>query len=564
VGNSALGKAEEAISQEHPSCPDAGQLVEYARGTLVAAERASVEVHIGSCAECSEVLHLWTGSEAKSGISDQSTGSMAGVQPATAYPPGPGDILAEKYRVERVLGIGGMGVVVAATHLQLGRVVALKLMLPRAAASAETAARFVQEARAAAEVQSEHVARVLDVGTLEDGAPFMVMEYLRGSDFARILRAHGPLPIVDVAGYVLQACEAVAEAHALGIVHRDLKPANLFLTTRADGSPLVKVLDFGISKLTRTTGQRDVSLTKSRTVMGTPLYMSPEQLRSTRSVGPGTDIWSLGCILYELLSARPAFQADSAEALGALIATGPAPRVRDVRPEVPRELEGVILRCLEKDPAARHGSVGELAREIGRFAPGDMTPLVERVARISRHSARPEGQLPFADTLISDRPPPFSSATAGTFARSDSTRGRPTGARARWVLGGGLALAASVLLAAYLRPSNAAAPAATAGSPSASQERAAASPLQAPASAASPADSAEATPSPIPPSPTATAVPSSVPARTAALPTGGRRAPSSPPGPTAPSPSSSASAAASSTPAAASVDPHSNALNDRK
>jgi serine/threonine-protein kinase len=248
----------------------------------------------------------------------------------------------------------------------------------------------------------------------------MVMEFLRGSDFARILRAHGPLPIVDVAGYLLQACEAVAEAHALGIVHRDLKPANIFLTTRADGSPLVKVLDFGISKLTRTSARGDVALTKSRTVMGTPLYMSPEQLRSSRSVGPGTDIWALGCILYELLAGRPAFQADSAEALGALIATGPAPRVRDARPDVPSALEGVILRCLEKDPAARIGSVGELARQLGPFAPADMAPLVQRVARISRHSARPEGQLPFADTLISDRPPPFSAATGGTFARSDS------------------------------------------------------------------------------------------------------------------------------------------------
>ena len=298
--------------------------------------------------------------------------------------------------------------------------------------------------------------------------------------------------------------------------------------------------------------------------MGTPLYMSPEQLRSTRSVGPGTDIWSLGCILYELLSARPAFQADSAEALGALIATGPAPRVREVRPEVPRELEGVILRCLEKDPAARYGSVGELAREIGRFAPGDMTPLVERVARISRHSARPEGQLPFADTIISDRPPPFSSATAGTFTRSDSTRGRPTRARAHWVLGGGVALAASVLLTAYLRPSKPAAPPSAAGSTLASQERAVASPPQAPPPAVSPAYTAEAPPPPVSPSPTTAAVQSSMPARAAAVPTAARRPTSSPPGPLASSPSSSVPPAGSSTPAAASVDPRSNALNDRK
>jgi len=262
----------------------------------------------------------------------------------------------------------------------------------------------------------------------------MVMEFLRGNDFARLLRLHGPLPIVDVAGYVLQACEAVAEAHALGIVHRDLKPANLFLTTRADGSPLVKVLDFGISKLTRSGGSRTagVSLTKSRTTMGTPLYMSPEQLRSTRSVGPGTDIWSLGCILYELLAGRPAFFAASAEALGALIATGPSPRIRDVRPEVPAALEEVILRCLEKDPGERLASIGELARLIGPFAPADVASLVARVGRIS---ARPQEQLPFADTVSTDRPPRFGGTAAGLASSGSATTTRPRAARPLWIAG---------------------------------------------------------------------------------------------------------------------------------
>jgi eukaryotic-like serine/threonine-protein kinase len=425
------------------SCPDAGLLVELARGRLAAEERESVSAHVRACTECGEVLRLWTRGQGGdlTGLASMPSGvsTPASKKPEqVAYPPGPGDLLAGKYRVERVLGIGGMGVVVAATHLQLDRLVALKLMLPETAASPETAARFVQEARAAAEVQSEHVVRVLDVGALDDGSPFMVMEYLRGNDFARLLRTHGPLPVIDVAGYILQACEAVAEAHALGIVHRDLKPANLFLTTRADGSPLVKVLDFGISKLTRAGGRGSagIVLTKSHATMGTPLYMSPEQLRSTRSVGPGTDLWSLGCILYELLAGKPAFMAESAEALGALIATGPAPRVREARPDVPSALEDVILRCLEKDPGARLASVGELARLIGPFAPADMAPLVARVGRLS---AGPVERLPFANTVNSDRPPRFAGTGAG-LARSDAGTGRQRSARAIWIAGGALAL----------------------------------------------------------------------------------------------------------------------------
>jgi serine/threonine protein kinase len=455
-----MGRADEEETEGHASCPDAGQLVELARGSLDSATREEVLAHVRSCAECDEVLRLWTQRDL-----GKAAATASAPAPSAGRPPGPGDILASKYRVERVLGIGGMGMVVAATHLQLGRVVALKLMLPETAASPETAARFIQEARAAAEVQSEHVVRVLDVGSLDDGSPYMVMEFLRGNDFARLLRTHGPLPVVDVAGYILQACEAVAEAHALGIVHRDLKPANLFLTTRADGSPLVKVLDFGISKLTRrgaSGAASSAALTKTHSVMGTPLYMSPEQLRNTRSVGPGTDIWSLGCILYELLAGRPAFLAGTAEALGALIATGPAPRIREARPNVPGALEDVIVRCLEKDPGARFASIGELAREIGPFAPPDMTSLVGRVARIS---ARPVEQLPFADTVnsSSERPPRFSGTGAGLVHSRVATTGRR--ARGAWPFGiGGTALAAIAVSLMVSRSSWRTAPSSSASS----------------------------------------------------------------------------------------------------
>jgi serine/threonine-protein kinase len=343
-------------------------------------------------------------------------------------------------------------------------------MLPHAAAEPAIAARFVQEARAAAEVQSEHVVRVLDVGSLDDGSPFIVMEFLRGRDFARLVRAHGPLPVVDVAGYLLQACEAVAEAHTLGIVHRDLKPANLFLTARADGSPLVKVLDFGISKLTRR-GAPVGALTKSRSVMGTPLYMSPEQLRDAASVGPATDVWSLGCILHELLAGKPPFLAESAEALGALIASGPTPRIRASRPEVPIELEEVIVRCLEKEPAARFASVGELAQRIGPFAPSDMAPLVGRVGRISART-HASSEPPHADAPDFERPPRFA-ATGEALARSRSgSIGLPSGARPFWIGAGVLVVGLLGLVVArgpWSAPSPSPALASTFASPSAMQ-----------------------------------------------------------------------------------------------
>src|SRR5450432_2882584 len=195
-----------------------------------------------------------------------------------------GELLAGKYRIERVLGQGGMGVVVAAHHIVLDEAVAIKFLLPEALRSEEAVARFEREARAAVKIKSEHVARVTDVGRLETGAPYMVMELLRGRDLSDVLQQSGPLPLEAVADYVLQAGEAIAEAHGLGIVHRDLKPANLFLTQRADGSSCIKVLDFGISKVTGAASSSDQAMTSTRAVMGSPFYISPEQLMSARDV----------------------------------------------------------------------------------------------------------------------------------------------------------------------------------------------------------------------------------------------------------------------------------------
>nr|HMR07207.1 serine/threonine-protein kinase [Polyangiaceae bacterium] len=215
-----------------------------------------------------------------------------------------GDILAGKFRVEKLLGSGGMGMVVAAHHLQLDEPVAIKFLLPEALTNAAAVGRFAREARAATKIKSEHVVRIIDIGSFDSGEPYIVMEYLNGQDLSQLLAARGPLPPDEVAEYILQACEAIVEAHVLGIVHRDLKPANLFVAARMDGTPLVKVLDFGISKVS--TGP-DLSLTETSALMGSPLYMSPEQMASAKSVDARTDIWALGVILYELVTGKPPF-----------------------------------------------------------------------------------------------------------------------------------------------------------------------------------------------------------------------------------------------------------------
>jgi serine/threonine-protein kinase len=290
-----------------------------------------------------------------------------------------GDVLAGKYRVDRVLGEGGMGVVVAATHVTLDQKVALKFLLPHAIANPEALARFLREARSAVRLKSEHVARVIDVATLETGAPYIVMEYLAGTDLGGWLERERSLSIPVAVDFVLQACDAIAEAHALGIVHRDLKPQNLFVTRGHDGTNLVKVLDFGISK---TMMGGDAVATATHAVMGSPAYMSPEQMRSAKFVDQRSDIWALGVILYQLVVGRTPWHGDTFTDLAFKVAMDPLPPLPGGL--VPAGFEAVVRRCLEKDPARRYPDVPAFAAALAPFAPPHAQALVERIARIAR------------------------------------------------------------------------------------------------------------------------------------------------------------------------------------
>lgn len=271
-----------------------------------------------------------------------------------------GTVLAGKYRIEAVLGRGGMGMVYRARHLLLGEDVAIKILRSDVSLDDETRARFVREAQAAVKIKSEHVARILDVGTSEDGVPFMVMEFLQGADLGQMVDTHGAMSAPVAIDLLLQACDAIVEAHSIGTVHRDVKPSNLFVSFRPDQSAIVKVLDFGISK--SATGP-DMSLTQTQSMLGTPAYMSPEQMRSARSVDARTDIWSLGTVLYELVEARRPFEAGSFSEMCVMVAVDPPARMT-----LGPQIEPIIARCLAKNPADRYAHVAELMRELAPYA----------------------------------------------------------------------------------------------------------------------------------------------------------------------------------------------------
>jgi eukaryotic-like serine/threonine-protein kinase len=286
----------------------------------------------------------------------------------------PGDIIKGKYRVDRMLGEGGMGVVVAAHHLALDQRVAIKLLQPALLAVLAVVERFAREARAASKIESDHVARVTDVDALDDGTPFMVMEYLDGHDLS-IVRERGlGVPIPTAVGYVLEACEAIGEAHRRGIVHRDIKPANLFVSKKSDGRSRVKVLDFGISKI----GVGEATspkVTSTGAVMGSAEYMSPEQMLSTRDVDARTDIWALGVTLYELLTGRVPFSGETVTQIYTIVMTTTPTPPSALRADVPPGLDAVILRCLARDREARYGSIAELTAALAPYGAGAGQPV---------------------------------------------------------------------------------------------------------------------------------------------------------------------------------------------
>jgi eukaryotic-like serine/threonine-protein kinase len=297
--------------------------------------------------------------------------------------PRSGDVIDGKYVVERACGRGGLAVVLSAMHAGLDQRVAIKMLLPEWAGDGDVIERFLREGRAATRIKSEHVVRVFDVGKHEAGAPYLVLEFLEGHNLDDVLRMWGPLPVPTAVDWVLQAAEAIAEAHAYGIVHRDLKPANLFLTRRADGSACVKVIDFGLSKLTdpRMSGS-SAKLTRPSDVMGSPHYMAPEQLRATCDADSRADLWALGAVLHELLVGKPPFRGETVPEICATVLTQEPPRLTSIRASVPPPVENAVLRCLEKDPEARLASAAELARAIAPFGTSVARTSCARIERM--------------------------------------------------------------------------------------------------------------------------------------------------------------------------------------
>jgi serine/threonine-protein kinase len=344
------------------------------------------------------------------------TAATAAVTVPRGFGPPPGTVLFEKYRVESLLGLGGTGVVVKAAELTTGEHVALKLLRDDVEIDADTEMRLLREAGAAVRLRSVHAAKVRDVGSY-DGQPFMVMELLEGMDLGRLLAANQRLDCTFAVELVFQACDALAEAHGIGIIHRDIKPSNLFVTWLPDGLTCAKVLDFGISKSPQGAG---LNITQRVSVLGTPAYMSPEQMRSASAVDPRTDVWSLGTVLYEMVEGRAAFQAPSFAEMCIVVATeDPPPMVHAP------ELQAIVTRCLAKDPSARFATVAELALALAPFA-RDPVNARSRIPRMYRMVGK---QAPFVTdqrAAVMPEPEPAPAATPPVSMTTMPARGQRT------------------------------------------------------------------------------------------------------------------------------------------
>ena len=315
---------------------------------------------------------------------------------ALTHPLQPGTVIAGKYRIERLIGQGGMAAVYLARHDLLQRDVAIKLLSPELTEQEDVKSRFLNEARAAARLRNEHVAAVMDVETAEGGTPFIVLEYLEGEDLEAVLSKRGPLPYQEVVDWTLQALEAIAHAHAEKIIHRDLKPANLFLTKRQDGTAVIKVLDFGLSKVTNSL--QGALATKTTAILGSPAFMSPEQLRSAKNVDARADLWSVGVILFHMVTGKYPLNAESeGELFAKILADTPLATIRSLQPDVPEALDAVFARCVSRDLAKRYANAAELAQALGPLATPQGAQSVERICR----------------TLGVAPPPPPAGTTAG-------------------------------------------------------------------------------------------------------------------------------------------------------
>ncbi len=416
-----------------------------------------------------------------------------------------GQILLGKYEVLELLGAGGMGLVYRARHLDLKQDVALKFLQPALVGRADAVERFLREARTMARLTSEHVTRVMDVAKLDSGVPYLVMEFLHGTDLQTLIE-RGPLPLEEAVEYLLQACEAVAEAHLLGMVHRDIKPSNLFLTRRRDRRPLVKVLDFGISKIPLDEAELGPIVTATNAVIGSPRYMSPEQIRSAKTVDARADIWSLGIVLHELVTGQHPFPAETPWDTMAMILSQPPVPARNQRADVPEALEAIVLRCLSKergerfpDVASFAAALSELGSEQARISAERARATLEPPAEASAHSVvaqpvelRPEHTAP---TL---NPPSGSTVTDQLW-----TKKRPSGGRRPLLVAAAATLAlgsAAMIWVAVRAPAEPGSPELAAASESAKVPAASARPAPRPEPVIAPLPVPE--PAPAAPAPT--------------------------------------------------------------
>ncbi len=296
-----------------------------------------------------------------------------------ALPAAVGDVIDGRYRVERLLGVGGMGCVFEAHHLALNQRVAVKLMLPELAKDKGAVDRFTREARAAVRLSSEHVGKVLDLGALADGTPYLVMELLHGESVDQRLVREGPMPRLVAVDLICATLKALEEAHGLGIIHRDLKPANLFLARRSSGAEVLKVLDFGVAKSVHPDIEAGLAATTGAALVGSPLYMAPEQLAPGRAIDARVDLWAVGCTLYQLLSARIPFPENDLVELMYSIQTRPHVPLTTLVPGV-ADLSAVIDSCLEKDVSRRPPTAAALRARLEPLRSGATSPGAQPLA----------------------------------------------------------------------------------------------------------------------------------------------------------------------------------------